>query len=56
MSLLSFTLDVTPTLNAMRRSRALRALWTLAGWAMIGALWAGALALVVLFMAGGPGA
>ena len=56
MSLLSFTLDVTPTLNAMRRSRTLRVLWALAGWAMIGALWAGALTLVVLFMAGGPGA
>ena len=49
-------IDLTPTVNAMRRSRTLRALQTLAGWAMIAALWAGALTLVVLLMAGGPGA
>ena len=56
MSLLSITLDVTPTLNAMRRSRTLRVLWALAGWAMIGALWAATLVVLALLMAGGPGA
>ena len=56
MSPLGITLDVTPTLNAMRRSRTLRVLWALAGWAMIAALWAATLVVVVLLMAGGPGA